>query len=804
MSVGLYSLIDDTNVSSNCGSNGFTEVRRLPATQVNSWEFRRHAQEGSVMPNALVACDVDGDGVAEIVFGTTGGQILVVKADHRIPIYSRTLTATISIVLYSVAYRRLVVLTLEGQCEVTEGFLVGGCRPAPPASSTSGQSKRQLDVVSTLSVDTSSHLTNYVTGQDEGIKVNNTSFMSSHVFCVAPNCTCGDITAEEGATTVFLGSENCIYAYSLTPDGECLGSLFLQAPVTSMRCFTVPFATEGYLHVLNPPPLQFSKNTAATTQTPLRDFFSGNGEVCGGIPQQPMEGATLLLLSCQEQLVLLNASTSSVRAWGVSGRSRCVAMLEEAAADSIGKVTGRDACMASCSSAHCTEVLFSDYAANAETTLLQPLWQCWMSRLSELQQQPRPQTFSLDEGRVQSWKRKASPEGGTVPVSDIVNAVARDEAGLSPSKQIVRRSLGTSVVAGGASHRREDSEMPLDVLEHGLQLSFAVDVAVGRDKLQFAVVGEDGRWFILEMSPAYNSSLTEAVRTVSSTAPDKTATHEAPIKWVKASILCIASGNLKPQWMLQCFCYYCVENDEFCSVFFSTEGTCYLVNGNSKTCIESYLKADAMSCAIVKGGVMGNPMHPCWAPSSRAATSMPTGVSAASLQPQSRLGCCCGCNCGSVETCNNRNIFLVCLTMDEIVLSSVGGESFLSAQQCSGHRTGAGEQTWKSSGPVAIAHAANMAAAGGMMHGRSEVCGVCGIPTEGGVHVGDDVDGEDEREEELMLELGTALLEAEGCADPATLFSPEERRFVARKLCVAGYTPHEWDLLQQMHAELSE
>ncbi|ESL06731.1 FG-GAP repeat protein [Trypanosoma rangeli SC58] len=804
MSVGFYSLIDDTNVSSNCGSSGFSEVRRLPATQVNSWEFRKHAQEGSVMPNALVACDVDGDGVAEVVFGTTGGQLLVVKADRRMPIYSRTLTATISIVLYNMAYRRLVVLTLEGQCEVTEGFLVGGCRAAPPASSTSGQNKRQHDAVSTPSVENSSHLTNYVTGQDEGMKVNNTPCMSSHVFCVAPNCTCGDITAEEGATTVFLGSDNCIYAYSLTPGGECLGSLFLQAPVTSMRCFTVPFATEGHLHVLSPPPLPSPKNTAATTQKPLDDLFSGNGEVCGGDPQQPVEGATLLLLSCQEHLVLLNASTSSVRAWGVSGQSRCVAMLEEAAEDSLGKGTIRDACMASCSSVHSTEVLFSDYAANARTTLLQPLWQCWMSRLSELQQQPYSRTFSVDEGHAQGGKRKASLEGGAVPVSDIVNAVAREEVGLSPSMQLVRRSLGTSVVAGGASHRREDSEMPLDVLEHSLQVSFAVDVAVGRDKLQFAVVGEDGRWFIFEMSPAYNGSPTEAGRTVSSATPDKTAHPEAPRKGVDASILCIASGNLKPRWMLQCFCYFCAGNNEFCAVFFSTEGTCYLVDGNSKTCIESYLKADALSCAIVKGGVMGNTMHPCWASSSRAATNMPTGVSPASLQPQSRFGCCCGCNGGSVETRNNRKIFLVCVTMDEIVLSSVGGESFFSAQQCSGHWTGAGEQTWKSSGPAAIAHTANIAAAGGMMHGRSEACGVCGFPTEGGVHARDDVDSEDEREEELMLELGTALLEAEGCADPGSLFSPEERRFVARKLCAAGYTPHEWDLLQQMHEELSE
>ncbi|ESS70208.1 hypothetical protein TCDM_01009 [Trypanosoma cruzi Dm28c] len=170
MSVGIYSLKAETNASSTGGSRGLNRMRRLPAIQLDSWEFRKHAREGSVMPNALVASDVDGDGVEEIVVGTTEGQILVVKPDHRMPIFSRTLAATISIVLYSATYRRLVLVTLEGTCEVTEGFLSGGCKVPPSASSNALQSKGQCDWGLPPSLEPSNHMNHSWGGHDEGKK----------------------------------------------------------------------------------------------------------------------------------------------------------------------------------------------------------------------------------------------------------------------------------------------------------------------------------------------------------------------------------------------------------------------------------------------------------------------------------------------------------------------------------------------------------------------------------------------------------------------------------------------------------
>ncbi|EKF30186.1 FG-GAP repeat protein, putative [Trypanosoma cruzi marinkellei] len=786
MSVGMYSLKAETNASSTCGSRGVGKMRRLPAIQLDSWEFRKHAREGSVMPNALIASDVDGDGVEEIVVGTTEGQLLVVKPDHRMPIYSRTLAATISIVLYNATYRRLVLVTLEGTCEVTEGFLSGGCKVPPSASSNTLQSKSQCDWGLTPSLEPSSHMNHNWGSQEEGTK-SNPSFTSSHVFCVAQNCMCGDITAEVGGTTIFLGAQNCIYVYSITTDGECLGSLLLQAPVTSMKCFTVPFATEGHLRIINAPPFSF-RNAAATPQTTFEGSSNRNDAVFSGPPTQTVADATLLLVSCSERIVLLNASSRDVREWGGSGHSRCVATKEFPLGDF--PLTGNpNIHTAYPFSLYTTDVLHPYEMTGTRRMPLQPLWQCSMSRISELQQRQRwPLTSSMDEGHTQSGFFDVSTLSRPVSSPDTCNMIPREEFLPSPRRQQLQRGVSGTAAAGVLINYKEDNETPLDLIENDLTVSFAVDVAVSKSKLQFAIVSEDGRWLILEMSPACSEGSMGEIPRTSSTKKLENGNECSSNKWVSATILCVASGYLKPQWFIPCVCNFCVRNDEFCTVFLSTEGNCYFVDSNSEIS-ESRLGADASSFTILKGGFMGNPVHPTWAPSSCATTTMPTSVSSALVrdftempqeqqqqQQQPSL----------LRASSGRGVCLVCVTLDEIVISSVGSELLLSTQQ--------------SSMPLAVSRGLNFAAGDGI-HGWNETCGGCGITAEGGSH---DIHDIDEREEELMLQLGTALLEAEGYADPTALFSPEERRFAARMLCATGYTQREWDLLWQMNADLPE
>ncbi|PWU95413.1 putative Quinonprotein alcohol dehydrogenase-like protein [Trypanosoma cruzi] len=782
MSVGIYSLKAETNASSTGGSRGLNRMRRLPAIQLDSWEFRKHAREGSVMPNALVASDVDGDGVEEIVVGTTEGQILVVKPDHRMPIFSRTLAATISIVLYSATYRRLVLVTLEGTCEVTEGFLSGGCKVPPSASSNALQSKGQCDWGLPPSLEPSNHMNHSWGGHDEG-KKSKTPSTSSHVFCIVPNCTCGDITAEVGGTTIFLGAHNCIYVYSIKTDGECLGSLLLQTPVTSMKCFTVPFATEGHLRIINSP-LFPCRNAAATPQTTFDGSTPRNDAVFIGSSAQTVAGATLLLVSCGERLVLLNASSQDVKEWGGSGNLRCVATQECPLGD-FPLAGGPNIHTAYSSSFYTTDVLNPYEVTGTRRTPLQPLWQCSMSRTSEMQQRQRwPLKSSMDEGHTQSGFFDLSTVSLPVSSPDTCNMVPREELLLSPRRQQLQRGVCDTAAAGALLNYKEDSETALDLLENDLPVSFAVDVAVSKNKLQFAIVSEDGRWLILEMSPACGEGSMGAVPRTLSTNQHENGNEYPPNKWFSATIVCLASGCLKPQWFLSCVCNFCVRQDEFCTVFLSTEGNCYLVGSNSEIS-ESRLGADASSFTILKGGFMGNPVHPAWTSSNCATTTMPTGVSSALVRdftelPQEQQ------QPSLLRASSGRGVCLVCVTLDEIVISSVGSELFLSAQQ--------------SSVPLAVSRGLNFAGGDGIS-GWNETRSSCGITAEGGAHF---IDNMDEREEELMLQLGTALLEAEGYADPTALFSPEERRFAARMLCAAGYTEWEWELLWQMDAELSE
>lgn len=209
----------------------FSKCKKLPSILMDSWEFRKIASEGSVLPNALVCFDVDDDGVEECIVGTTEGVLLVVKPDCRTPIFTHVLSATISVVLYSRPHHRLVLVTLEGQCEVLEHFLSAtkpddrgaksnpaasaGKSPAPPSPSLPPRSSSHADLAS------------------HPFPPN--SVTPAHVFHVPSNCFCGDLgQTEKGAPRIFLGSfDRRMYVYSV--EGVAVLSVFMFSPITSIK-----------------------------------------------------------------------------------------------------------------------------------------------------------------------------------------------------------------------------------------------------------------------------------------------------------------------------------------------------------------------------------------------------------------------------------------------------------------------------------------------------------------------------------------------------------------------------------------
>ena len=160
----------------------------------DSWDFRKLCREGSVMTYGLVVADVDRDGTLEYIVGTTEGHLIVVKPDRREPLHRHILTATISVVLHA-STDRLVLITLEGQCEVTEDFsTVLGV-----SSSSSAQAKH------------------------------------CRQFTVAANCTCGDMLDDR----LFLGSsDRRVYIYSIRT-GQLLTTTFLYSQIFSLRHFVL-------------------------------------------------------------------------------------------------------------------------------------------------------------------------------------------------------------------------------------------------------------------------------------------------------------------------------------------------------------------------------------------------------------------------------------------------------------------------------------------------------------------------------------------------------------------------------------
>jgi hypothetical protein len=277
---------DDTHTSDPLP---FLRQRRLPSILLDSWEFRKLAAEGSVLANAMVSYDVDDDGVEEVIVGTTEGLLCVVKPDCRAPLLLRVLAATISVVLYTPIQKRLVLVTLEGQCEVIDYFLSPNCQPQQQQQQQQGSTRPPSCGADsgdgTLDYQRTENATSISRGLSSsgGSCVNasasvwasqtasagnplggppssmprtrsHTSVINplwyesanhptpppTHVFHVPSNCLCADLSTEPGTDLVFLGSyDRRFYVYCIAT-GSCLLSLFVHDPMTSIKAFAIP------------------------------------------------------------------------------------------------------------------------------------------------------------------------------------------------------------------------------------------------------------------------------------------------------------------------------------------------------------------------------------------------------------------------------------------------------------------------------------------------------------------------------------------------------------------------------------
>ncbi|KPA75338.1 hypothetical protein ABB37_08631, partial [Leptomonas pyrrhocoris] len=269
------------------GPQPFLRQRRLPSILLDSWEFRKLAPEGSVLANAMVSYDVDDDGVEEVIVGTTEGLLCVVKPDCRAPLFPRVLAATISVVLYTPIQKRLVLVTLEGQCEVIDYFLCPAHqlpqhgRTRTPSCGADGGALTHQSTESTTSSSRSPHNININSSSSGGGAAvsaslspgagnplsappnstlwSNRSHTSTrhpllyetavqsttsptHVFHVPSNCLCADLSTDAEASLIFLGSyDRRFYVYAIAT-GSCLLSLFVHDPITSVKAFAVPAA----------------------------------------------------------------------------------------------------------------------------------------------------------------------------------------------------------------------------------------------------------------------------------------------------------------------------------------------------------------------------------------------------------------------------------------------------------------------------------------------------------------------------------------------------------------------------------
>lgn len=178
-------------------------VRHPSAICCDSWEFRKICSEGSVFPNGFLVADLDGDGTEEYLVGTTEGELLIMMSGKRNALFSATIAGTISVVMFTPSKRTILVVTLEGQCEVRDA-------PSPQVLG------KQPDLRKVSAGD--------------GLEVRCR-------LTIPANCTCGDLDAT--GNLLFLGSsDRRVYAYDLVTN-VCIGNIFLQSQVFSVRCVSV-------------------------------------------------------------------------------------------------------------------------------------------------------------------------------------------------------------------------------------------------------------------------------------------------------------------------------------------------------------------------------------------------------------------------------------------------------------------------------------------------------------------------------------------------------------------------------------
>ncbi|CCW59831.1 unnamed protein product [Phytomonas sp. EM1] len=317
---------------SHFSADPFVMHRRLPSILLDSWEFRKIASEGSVLPNALLSCDVDEDGVDEIIIGTTEGYVVVVKPDLRVFNLVHTMTATIAIVMYSKELHQLILVTLEGQCEVWDDFLV------TPNHDNEVWGERDKEHASKTSLDATGPDLNRAGAISSGGKPRDPSTYTacqtksaqkpSKVFHVPSNCMCGDIVVEGDVSRLFLGSYDChLYIYDLC-SGVCELFIFMHHAVTSLKCFSLPVGLD--LMMVSFPPSE-NANASINPSGPKIDgpnslrgkchamgatnsFRSDENVESVQLPDPSRHLAVpLLFVATMQSLVLVPASLSTLR-----------------------------------------------------------------------------------------------------------------------------------------------------------------------------------------------------------------------------------------------------------------------------------------------------------------------------------------------------------------------------------------------------------------------------------------------------------------------------------------------------------
>ncbi|CBH08873.1 intergrin alpha chain protein, putative [Trypanosoma brucei gambiense DAL972] len=727
--------------------DGRTE-RRLPAIPLDAWAFRRMAPQGSITPSGLITADVDGDGVEEVIIGTTEGQLLLLKMGYRTPVYSRTIPATISVVLYSAKTLRLLLVTLEGQCEVIEGFITGSKTIACSSRGGSTTSSRKRDEDATAGVMGSemcsggSHSGVYSECLDKEYQPCGVSY----IFSIPPNCICGDIGADEKSgegNIVFLGSyDGHVYVYSVSPLGERLGLLFLHSHVSSIKSFIVPANGTAL-----PPSTEDHLTCAESSSTTTASFTMETWRRC-----------SLLLVCCSQRIVLLGASREEIMHWQGHHQPRTVSMVgyvcEGCAATS--------ACMRPTDAVGSLTIGMETPLSDSSTSLnktapLEPKWQFPLYHLSKSNvhlpteeggRQVAPQeesTAELHAPWLLPWKYSQHQGSSNATVTTLE---------IQQCRHSYQRQHD-SVASTSTTHDHGESSPKVNDADVIIRSPAAVDVATAPHAAQFAVATEDGRWFIFEMLLAGSS--------IGTASPGRIGDGpvEGSTSSFRGTVVCLMSGCVQDAGFVERVRVVNVGNDGFQAIFLSMDGTCYALDAHKNTVVTSRVKAGALSFTVMgcasENGEAGSPAG------NTAAAAMRQNEALSSLAP-------CGFS-------------LVSVAVDEVVVLSIGGES----------------HEWT---PPTGAH--------GLVRDRGSSALQTRISTnEGGrgIHEGgeqsnrkllDQTENDAPDEDAVMLKLGTLLLRGSHNPGDVERFSEEYRRFVARKFCAFGLTQKEWRMLQQL------